>query len=353
MKKILLMSLIALTRMYALPYELFKVHDGNNFVVFPIDVYHDGQFYAEGWTLNYDNYNQYGPANGAGQIYPHNDSGTFTPIQPRSGTWQIVIGLKYFELALDNYQSGDLYIDYNVLTHACSITVKAAPGPPYSGPYAVADKYEIMLTNDFAESSTGSGYFGYDGITNSNSSYKRLFKWSSSSEFPHTVSAKSGLNQIYNGIPRMYNNWTGFANTYDPAFSIPNPTNVQAQANFNPGYKTTFKNSFGSSSTNGIIRLDSRTYNSPADTAIRQGYPINATAVNQNKSIAGTNNYIELTLDHWSTGSTSQTITVTPGSNNQVYYCYLKGKPVHYAKHTMSKDVLFINRCITICPYAS
>ena len=148
-------------------------------------------------------------------------------------------------------------------------------------------------------------------------------------QFPHTVSAVSGLNQIYDGIPRMYNNWTGDANTGEEAFSITSPTNFQAQANFNSGYKATFKNSYGSSSTNGIIHLDSRTYNSPADTAVRQTYSIQASEVDQNKYVAGTSNYIELTLDHWSTSSTSQTITVTPGSNNQIYYCYLKGKPVH------------------------
>ncbi|MCL4551691.1 MAG: T9SS type A sorting domain-containing protein [Bacteroidetes bacterium] len=347
MKILILFLFVIATKSFALPYELyFYIHDGTDFVPMEIKVYHNRQLYASGWTSTTDDYHQYGPANGAGQIDPHLDNaGTFASITPRSGTWIFVFGVKSFSINLDNYQSGDLYIDYNVITHACSISVVAAPGPSYSGPDDALDKYEIMLTNDFAVTSSGSGNFIYDGSTVSNLSYKRAFLYSTYSQFPHTVSAKSGLDQIYpnnaSGFPRMYNNWTGYANTTEFSFSIPSPTDAQAQANFNPGYKATFKNSYGSSCTNGMIHLDTRTYNSPADTAIRQGYPINATAVSQNKSVAGTNNYIALTSDHWSTGSTNSSITVTPGLNNQTYYCYLNGKPVHADRNLRFNDTSY------------
>jgi hypothetical protein len=205
-----------------------------------------------------------------------------------------------------------------------------------------------MLTNDFASANYGSGYFKYDGSTVSNASYKREFLYSSSSQFPHTVSAVSGLNQIYNSIPRMYNNWSGYANTQDLSFNIQSPTNAQSQANFYPGYKATFKNSYGSSGGNCLLNIDNRQYTSPIDTAIRQTSSIQTTAINQNKYVTGTSNYIELTFDHWSTGSTSQTITVTPTTNNQTYYCYLKGKPVHgsrglYANYTEYGSYVTLN----------
>jgi hypothetical protein len=101
MKKLLLIFLfLSVIKLSALPYELyFYIHEGSNCVPMLIEVYHNGSLYSSGYTLNYANFNQYGNANGAGQIDPHLDNqGTFASITPRSGTWIFKFGVKSFSI---------------------------------------------------------------------------------------------------------------------------------------------------------------------------------------------------------------------------------------------------------------
>lgn len=206
----------------------------------------------------------------------------------------------------------------------------------YSTSEFESNKYEIQLTNDFANVTYGSGLFNISGTILSNSSYKRIYAYFSSSGFPKTVTAVTGLEQIYppvTGTPRVFNRWI---NTQASNFTINTAQNIQETASFENGYKVTFSNSYGSSFTDGIINADGQQKSSPYSLAIKQGNSTTASAINQNKYVPNSNNYIELTLDHW-----SATLPVTPTQNDQTYYCYLKGKPVHTSRNLRANDSSF------------
>ena len=194
MKKLLvLIFLVMASKSFAAAHELyFYIHDGTNCVPMLIEVYHNGSLYSSGYTLDHTYYNEYGSANGAGEIYPHTNFVTFAAIPQGGGTWFFYFGLCNFSINLDGYKGGDLYIDYDVVTHSCTITPKTTDYPSYSGPSFLGDKSEIILTNDFATTSSGSGNFIYDGSTVSNPSYKRAFIYSTDAQYavPHWLDRK-------------------------------------------------------------------------------------------------------------------------------------------------------------------
>jgi hypothetical protein len=88
-----------------------------------------------------------------------------------------------------------------------------------------------------------------------------------------------------------------------------------------PIYNLVFQNSFAGGSNGGIIQVNSSSQNSPTSQySIVEQNQITATAVNQ------TINGIDYTFTSWSTGSTSQTITINP-TESITYSANFVGKP--------------------------